>query len=196
MSKTPKPPDIGNEIGVVALPFVPVPPNLEVVLGYCQNRRHVAFYWSNEDEALCYTDGVHSACGSGYTNASGWHLFVTHPRVAAALSGINVYGEPEANHALVLDRTDRRMFTATIEDARDVLLGNHVEKREALFPTVPLLADDFLRGLATFAATEELTAEDIYARAEAKRQAEQLMLDWLNQPDPQLGRRPREGRAS
>lgn len=84
---------------------IPVPPNLEPVIGYRGNARLVAFYWSNRDDALICDDG--GGC-RGRLYSWHWIKFENHEAVKLLLKTIN-YGtsdrEPEA--WLLLDREKR-----------------------------------------------------------------------------------------
>ncbi len=178
------------EIGIVALPFVPVPPNFEAVLGYAEDRRYVAFYWAAEDGTLCCTDGAYAVCGSGLMNPSGWHLFVTHPSVIGALDGLDVYSEHSA-HALILDREERRMYGATIQDARDVLAGRRFESQQpSAFPAGLQNSFFAIARSPLLPLPDGLpSAAEVEARVETRRSMERAMLEWLNNPDPQEGRK-------
>jgi hypothetical protein len=176
---------VSSELGVVALPFVPVPPTLEAVLGYGHDQRFVAFYWAAAEGVLCYTDGLHAVCGSGMTNPTGWHLYVTHPRVAKPLESLNVYGE-EAAHALILDRAQRRMYTATIQGARDVLAGRHIDNLAPFDMPIEIRREFFAPAdmPAQPIESDGMSMEAIYARAEKRRAAEREMAEWLDQSPP------------
>lgn len=173
---------IHNELGVVALPFCPVPPNLEVVLGYERNRRFVSFYWDNEDDTACMTDGDYAACGSGIVSPNGWDLYVTHPRVASALTGLKLYQCDQIQHAIILDRQERKMYAAGVQDARNVLAGRYANVSVSDDVPREMLQLDFnnVDSIADVIAPDS-SPSAVLARAEARRDAEQEMLDWLDQ---------------
>jgi len=186
---------IHNELGVVALPFCPVPPNLEVVLGYVRERRFVSFYWDNEDDTACMTDGDYAACGSGIVSPNGWDLYITHPVVAKALTGLKLYQCDPIEHAIILDREERKMYAAGVQDARNVLAGRYANT--PVPDDVP--REMFQLDMHAVDAMADVIAPDsspsaVLARAEARRDAEQAMLDWLNRSgDPH--RSTKENRA-
>lgn len=166
---------IKSELGVIALPFAPVPPDIETTLGYHYDRRFVAFYWAPQDGVVCYTDGANAACGSGVTNASAWHLYVTHAKVAHALAGLDVYSD-QAKHALVIDREARQLYAATIEDARLILAGYHFDSSPE-----PLRQEYFTLANSTpLPQNAAPDMESILERAEARRAMERAMLQWLD----------------
>lgn len=177
---------IKSELGVIALPFAPVPPAIETLLGYRYDRRFVAFYWAPLDGVVCYTDGVNAVCGSGVTNASAWHLYVTHTKVAHALAGLDVYSD-QAKHALIIDRETRQLYAATVEDARLVLAGYHVDHSPEPMRQEYFTAEN--SAVAPKHATPSM--ESMLERAEARRATERAMLQWLDaaanqQPDADL----------
>lgn len=166
---------IKSELGVIALPFAPVPPDIEALLGYHYDRRFVAFYWAPLDGVVCYTDGANAVCGSGVTNASAWHLYVTHTKVARALAGLDVYSD-HARHALIIDRETRRLYAATVEDARLVLAGYHIDSSPE-----PMQQEYFtVENSAPAPKHAAPSMESMLERAEARRAMERVMLQWLD----------------
>lgn len=96
--------------GVVRLD-VPVPPDLETVLGYEGQQRWVGFWWEPAGDELAWSDGASSTVGADW---AAWQLWTEHPRVAPALDGYD-FGSSDADgrHMLLLDREERAVYVVS-----------------------------------------------------------------------------------
>ena len=98
---------------LVPLP-VPVPPMLELALGYPGQARLVAFFWSPMGDEALYHDGLHSGVGDW----TAYLAFVEHPTVEPHLRAYDLgSSEDEAQHWLVLDREARTLSVLPAENA-------------------------------------------------------------------------------
>lgn len=114
---------------------VPVPPQLEHVVGYPGNARWVSLCWTCCGDSCWYDDGRTSGTGHpwGYL---GWvrHAVVA-PSVAVADLGSS---ERDGTQRLVIDRVERRAYLADAAGARSVVCGQWPDA-----PAVELTGDDW-----------------------------------------------------
>jgi hypothetical protein len=77
---------------------------LEETLGYEEDARYVAFYWTPCGDEVMWDTGWSSATG----NWTAWLIFIRHPRIAPALTSYNLgSSDQEAESWLLLDRHER-----------------------------------------------------------------------------------------
>lgn len=135
---------------------VPVPPQLEQALGYDGDARYVAFYWEPAGDEVRYDDGQVGGDGEWWA----WLDFTGHPAVAPHLllpcprrhgagTTNQLENEPcdfcdgtgrlplnlgnsdeEADHWLILDRQEGKLYTAPAAVARRFLQQQWPPPRE------------------------------------------------------------------
>jgi len=154
----------------------PVPPNLEQALGYSGEARYVAFYWEPCGDELMYDDGQFRADGTWQA----YLAYLDHPAVApfiflpcwkcrgvgttnqlenqpcdfcdgAGILPLNLgSSDEEATFWLILDRHDRKLYTAAARTARLFLREQWppvheltAEETQALFDAIKNAIDAF-----------------------------------------------------
>ncbi len=97
---------------------IPVPPQLEAVVGYTGDARWISLNWTCLGDTVLYSDGRSSGTGHGW----GYLGYVRHPAVAPLLRGLELgSSEQDAAELLLFDRDDRRAFVADATEARAFL---------------------------------------------------------------------------
>jgi hypothetical protein len=96
----------------------PVPPMLATAIGYTGNARFVSFQrilYGNEVE---YFDGRMSDIG----NAQAYLVYIQHPAVSPFLANYDLgTRDSKAQHSLILDREQHKLFIAPVEEAEQFL---------------------------------------------------------------------------
>ena len=117
--------------------FLPLPlpmsPTLPAAFGYPLNatqeaHRFFGAYWEPGGDELMITDGANA-----YTSAiyEGWIAFHNHPLVAPLWALFQDRGmhfgssEEPATHILIVDRIERKLFVAEINEGRSFLATQH-----------------------------------------------------------------------
>jgi hypothetical protein len=97
---------------------IPVPPQLEAVVGYTGDARWFGLSWTCLGDTVLYDDGKSSGTGHGW----GYLGFVRHPSVAPHLRDLDLgSSEQDGRQRLVIDRQERRVFVADATEARSFL---------------------------------------------------------------------------
>lgn len=97
---------------------IPVPPQLEAVVGYPGDARWFALSWTCLGDTVLYDDSRSSGTGHGW----GYLGFVRHPSVAPHLCELDLgSSEQDGRQRLVIDRQERRAFVADATSARSFL---------------------------------------------------------------------------
>lgn len=101
-----------------ALPLA-VPPMLETAFEYNGAKRWVAFYWEPAGDELAWEDGQRGVTGA---NWSAYLAFTQHRAVWPTLAPFNFgSSEESAEHWLVLDCQERKLYAAPKRSARAFL---------------------------------------------------------------------------
>jgi hypothetical protein len=156
---------------------------LEETLGYEDDARYIAFYWTPFGDEVMWDTGWSSATG----NWTAWLIFVRHPRIAPALTSYNLGSSDQtAAHWLLLDRHER---TVSVGPGTDV----HAFLRERNQPATwagelhaeaePVVIDAAF--LDTFVDQMEevrssVTAEELYAHLMDQDQQLRRLQAWLD----------------
>lgn len=85
---------------------IPLHPKLEKILGYPGLAPRVVFYFDPSSEALMYDDGQTSGSGNSWA----YLIWASHPSVKPHLLRLE-------GSLLLLDRRERRLYTATRDEA-------------------------------------------------------------------------------
>lgn len=97
---------------------IPVPPQLEAVVGYHGDARWFALSWTCLGDTVLYCDGRSSGTGHGW----GYLGWVRHRAVAPQLRELNLgSSECDGTEQLLIDRQERRAFVADAAVARSFL---------------------------------------------------------------------------
>jgi hypothetical protein len=167
---------IVEEMRRVLIPLgLPVPPQLEEVLGYKGRSRWVAFFWTKRGSELLADDGYFSdACAK-----TAWSAYTEHPTVNPALKNFHFGGGGRvAEVYLLLDRRERRLYAGAILPVVRLLAAQHpgppsVEEREARWSrTLHLMSRE---------ASMPYPPQTIRAWKEDQLRAETEMREWLDQ---------------
>jgi hypothetical protein len=104
----------------------PVPPMLATAIGYTGNARFVSFQrilYGNEVE---YFDGRMSDIG----NAQAYLVYIQHPAVSPFLAHYDLgTSDRKAQHTLILDREQHKLFIALVEEAELFLREQWLESQ-------------------------------------------------------------------
>lgn len=171
---------------------VPIPPDLERVLGYEGDQRFVAFYWTPCGDEFRQNDGANDLDGRWYA----WQAYSHHGHVWAALYGLNPddwfergqqfdYGSSEehARHMFVLDREQRIAYAALAGEARRFLREQIVPptaEASMLVLTQQDLDEMARRILAGLRKWKTPAPDEIHERFEREHAAILAMETWLN----------------
>lgn len=80
--------------------------------------RFVSFYWTPGGDEADYEDGQRAGTGEW----QGYLAYVQHPTVYPLLTHYNLGGsDREAQHTLILDRQERKLYVASIQVTRTFL---------------------------------------------------------------------------
>lgn len=100
------------------LPALPVPPQLEAAVGYTGDARWLSLCWTACGDTVLYDDGRAYGTGHGW----GYLGFARSPAVAPYLRGLDLgSSERDGTQRLVIDRVERRAYSAANEEARRVV---------------------------------------------------------------------------
>jgi hypothetical protein len=157
---------------------IPVPPMLEQAIGYDGEGRWVAFYWMPGGDEVIYDDGRFSTDGTWQA----YLLYVQHATVAPHLAAYNLgNSDQEAEHYLLLDRQERRMYVATIEEAQRVLHDQW--PREDVRGLEPLTVEDWQRIEDRIRAqlARPTDMREIEVRMREEQAQLQALATWLDQ---------------
>ena len=97
---------------------IPVPPQLEAVVGYTGDARWISLCWTCLGDTVMYSDGTSSGTGHGW----GYLGYVRHHAVAPVLRGLDLgSSEQDGTQRLLIDRDERRAYLADAVEARAFL---------------------------------------------------------------------------
>jgi hypothetical protein len=97
---------------------ISVPPQLEQVVGYPGDARWFSLCWTCCGDTVLYSDGRSSGTGHGW----GYLGFVRHSSVAPLLHDLELgSSEQDASDLLLLDRAERRAYSADAAETRAFL---------------------------------------------------------------------------
>lgn len=152
---------------------LPVPPILEEALGYGGARRYFAVFWEATGDELALQDGEFLLVGG---NHSAWFALMLHPLYRLVAGHFNFgYSEEQASHCLVVDRKERQIYAADLEDA-SAFLSTANEEFEAAFKTRrSKMAFDF---------------DGLSEKIQRAESAISKLRDWLNNEMERLLREP------
>lgn len=159
---------------------VPVPPNLERVVGYRGNCRYVAFYWIPGGDEIIYNDG----CCSGTGDAFGWLAFAQHDIIRPFLRDVD-YGssDEDAEEWLVLDRTERNFKHGQPKAAQLFLAKQHPEPSNEV---VYLSEEDLDRLRDEFEEATRITSVQAFQLTLSALHEKSIMLRWLDELKKQV----------
>jgi hypothetical protein len=168
------PPEKISSKGLTLL-MVPVPPMLEKVIGYNGEARFVSFYWTPAGDEAYYDDGQRASTGEW----QGYLSYIQHPTVHPLLSPYHLgSSDSEAQHALILDRQERKLYAASIKEAGAFLS----QQWPKLKPTIT--QEEYLQ-LVTQALKNvqfrEPDMKEIHRRIEEQFALVEALQHWLNQ---------------
>ncbi len=103
---------------------IPIPPQLEMAVGYTGSARFFAIFWQAAGDEAMVADGrvSHDGCWWGY------QAFIDHPAVALGLLGHRYdlgSSDSEATHWLVVDRETRTATITARSEAERLLEAQH-----------------------------------------------------------------------
>lgn len=161
---------------------VPAPPMLAEAIGYPEQARYVAFYWTPCGDEVIYTDGRLSADGHWHA----WLLFTRHRTIAPHLQAYNLgSSDEEATHWLLVDREACAMYAGMPREILPVLRGQYADQdqtdkiREDDIPG-EITLEDFRSFVESFVEVSGPKPEEI---VEAMRKQDVLMEElkvWLD----------------
>lgn len=97
---------------------IPVPPQLEQVVGYAGDARWLSLCWTCYGDTVLYSDGRSSGTGHGW----GYLGYVRHPLVAPPLRELDLgSSEQDGRSQLLIDRVERVAYSADAVEARAFL---------------------------------------------------------------------------
>jgi len=97
---------------------IPVPPQLEAVVGYTGDARWFSLCWTCLGDTVLYSDGRSSGTGHGW----GYLGYVRHSAVASHLRDLDLgSSEQDGTQRLLIDRDERRAYFADAVEARSFL---------------------------------------------------------------------------
>ena len=157
--------------------MVPVPPMLEQAIGYEGEARFVSFYWTPGGDEADYDDGQRTGTG----NWQGYLAFVQHPTVHPELAQYQLgSSDSEAQHRLILDRQERKLYVASMKDAQR-LLALQWPKTEPIHMTQEEW--EVLKSRITAEMKQKqqtIDMEEINRRIEAQYVLVEALQSWLN----------------
>ncbi len=154
---------------------------MEKALGYKGDARYVAFYWTPAGDEAMYEDGL--MAGTGEWPA--WLDYVRHSLVESHLEPYNLGSSDfDADHYLVLDRQERRVYVATVSAARQFLAAQHSQRQGQ--KAVHLTSEDLLKiteaiRQPTATPVGKVDIAEVEARLQAAQQEHDAMLRWMDQ---------------
>lgn len=155
--------------------LAPVPPMLEEAIGYDGSARLVAFYWQPAGDECTWDDGRCSVCGA---NWGAWLAYIQHPTVWPHLLPYDLgSSEALAEHWLVLDRAERRLYAGPWRAAAEMLRHQYDHLGDPTPSPLPTVED-------LIAALEARPLPDMSEIALAVARADRLQEDlitWLDQ---------------
>jgi len=97
---------------------LPVPPQLDAVVGYAGDARWFTLCWTCCGDTCVYDDSRSYGTGTGW----GYLGWVRHPAAAPHLRHADLgSSERDGTQRLVIDRQERRAYLATAAEARSVV---------------------------------------------------------------------------
>lgn len=97
---------------------IPVPPQLEAVVGYHGDAKWFSLCWTCLGDTVLSSDGRASGTGHGW----GYLGYVRHPSVAPLLRELDLgSSDRDGRSQLVIDRVERRAYFADAVEARAFL---------------------------------------------------------------------------
>jgi hypothetical protein len=96
----------------------PVPPMLEKAIGYSGFAHFVSFYWTFKEDRAYYFDGMVGSTGEDHAYLE----YIQHPEIKQLLTDYHLGdSKNEAQHALILDREERKLYVALLKDTESFL---------------------------------------------------------------------------
>jgi len=156
--------------------MVPVPPMLEHAIGYEGEARFVSFYWTPGGDEADYDDGQRAGTG----NWQGYLAFVQHPTVHPELAQYQLgSSDSDAQHRLILDRYERKLYVASMKDAQQ-LLAQQWPKTEPIHMTREEWTAMQTQILKTIKQHRDIDMDEIHKRVEAQYALVEALQSWLN----------------
>ncbi len=161
---------------------LPVPPRLAEALGYPGGAAWVSFCWQPAGDEVEYDDGRLAGTGEGRA----YLLYTCYRAVAPHLAPYELGSSATpAQHRLVLDRHERKLYVATAREARAHLRAQwpplEVRPASSWTPEQWAAVDEArLRMVGLGARTQEELRPEIAARMAAQARVEADLAAWLD----------------
>jgi hypothetical protein len=154
--------------------MAPVPPMLEKAIGYNGEARFVSFHWIPGGDEADYDDGRRAGTGEWQS----YLAYVQHPTVYPLLAQYDLgSSDSEAQHSLILDRQDRKLYVASVKDARTFLAQQWPELKPAMTQKEYLaLITKALKNVKF----NEPDLDEIQRRIEEQYALVEALQNWLN----------------
>jgi len=156
---------------------VPVPPMLEKAIGYHGEARFVSFHWTPGGDEADYDDGQRAGTGEW----QGYLAYIQHPTVHPLLAHYDLgSSDSEAHHSLILDRQERKLYVASVKEARKFLAQQWPERE-----TIRMTKEEWTAYVAKALKNvqrrhEEIDMEEIHKRIEEQYALVEALQTWLN----------------
>jgi hypothetical protein len=155
----------------------PVPPMLEKATGYTGEARFVSFHWTPYGDEADYDDGQRAGTG----NWQGFLAFIQHPTVSPLLTQYDLgSSDTEAQHSLILDRHERKLYVASIKDAQ-TFLAQQWPKAEAVYMSQEEYLALITKALKNVKQNDAIDMDEIHRRIEEEYAVIEALQHWLNQ---------------
>ena len=94
--------------GLIRMLRIPIPDDLETLIGYLSDRRYLAIWWQSEDDEMCYCDGDETRTDGIWAP---WYSYITHPKMRKYFKPYSLgIHTTIPDHFLLLDRKHRRLY--------------------------------------------------------------------------------------
>jgi len=153
----------------------PVPPMLEKAIGYHGEARFVSFHWTPGGGEADYDDGQRAGTGEW----QGYLAYVQHPTVHLLLAQYDLgSSDSEAQHTLILDRQERKLYVASVKDARTFLAQQWPELKPVHMTKEEYFA--IVTETIKNVKFKEPDIEEIQKRIEEQYALVEALQNWLN----------------
>jgi len=162
-------------VGLTPL-LAPVPPMLEKAIGYKGEARFVSFHWTPGGDDADYDDGQRAGTGEWQAYLAYVQHTVVHPLLTHYDLGSS---DSEAHHSLILDRQERKLYVASIKEARKFLAQQWPET-EPIHMTQEAWTAMVTQALKNVKQTDDIDMDEINRRIEEQFALVEALQNWLN----------------